>query len=507
MRSVLGGRRVLGLAVLTLAIAAAPAHAATVTSTFTYTGGEQTFVVPEGVHSIHVTARGGAGGANANPKAGGDRIFADLPVTPGETLYIEVGGNGSDRCCTPSFNGGAAGGAATIGSDNGGGGGGATDIRRLPRDAPGSLSSRILVAYGAGGTGGGGSGVASFGGGYLQDPLSCPQCGEAGADADTAAGGSGGAALGVNASDGADGGLGSGGDGGDGGDGTVGGGGGGGGGYYGGGGGGGGDTVNPGGGGGGGGRGTSFAVNGFGVASRFDWSVLRDTGVEIAYEPGVPIAQVTPSTVAFGRRPLASMSERVVTIKNTGSATLRLVSAKILSSRSPDFAFAGCAAPIPVGASCQLTVRFTPKRTGTQRAHAQLEINGGARFAKVTLTGTGFHARRKLSALRLSPSTFAPARRGSSTARSGPVVFSYRADSAGTTTLRVLRVKGRKLIPVGAAFTHADRRGTNRVHFTGRVKRGGKTRRLSPGLYRLRASLRSKLATGHSRSVAFRIVR
>jgi len=508
MRSSAGGRRVIGLAVLTLAIAAAPARAATVTSTFVYTGGEQTFVVPEGVYSIHVTAQGGHGGGGTPIpiRAQGELIFADVPVTPGEALYIEVGNNGSGFCCTASFNGGAAGGADTIGPNDGGGGGGASDIRRLPRTAPGSLGSRVLVAAGAGGTGGGGSAPGSLGGGRFQGATSCPQCGGAGAHGGAAAGGSGGAALGVNASAGADGELGAGGAGGDG---TSGGGGGGGGGYYGGGGGGGGDTVNPGGGGGGAGMGMSFAVAGFTYAGRFTLPPLGgDPVVEMTYEPGTPIAQVTPSTVAFGRQPLARTSQRAVTIKNTGTATLRLASTEILSSRSADFWFGtGCTAPLAPGASCQLPVRFTPHRATVQRVHAQIETNASPRFASVILTGTGVHTRRKLTALRVSPSTLTPARRGSSTARSGGMVVSYHADSDGTTTFRVLRVKGRKLIPVGAAFTHADRRGTNRVHFTGRVKRGGKTVRLASGTYRLRASLRSKRATGHSVSVAFRIVR
>jgi hypothetical protein len=163
--------------------------------------------------------------------------------------------------------------------------------------------------------------------------------------------------------------------------------------------------------------------------------------------------------------------------------------------------------PDPGRRDLQLTVRFTPHRTGAQRAHARIETNGRPHFATFTLTGTGFHARRKLSALRISPSTFAPARRGSSTARSGPVVVSYRADSAGVTTFRVLRAKRGRLVPIGAVFTHADHRGTNRIPFTGRVKRAGRTLRLAPGAYRLRASLRSAVATGRSVSVAFRIER
>jgi hypothetical protein len=462
-------------------------------------------VVPEGVHTIHVIAQGARGGAGTPIplRATGTPLYADVPVTPGETLYVEVGGPGSDLCCAASFNGGGAGGADTVGANDGGGGGGASDIRRLPRNAHGSEGSRILVAGGAGGTGGGGSAPGPRGGGWLQeDAESCPQCGGAGAGG-WPAGGSGGAALGVDASAGANGGLGSGGDGGDG---TVGGGGGGGGGYYGGGGGGGGDTVNPGGGGGGGGIGSSYAVNDYGVYGRFSY-VPGYPVVEITYTPGTPTAQVTPSTVAFGRQPLAHTSERALTIKNTGSATLRLVGAKVLSSRSADFKFGAGCTTVAVGATCRLPVQFTPHRISRQRVHTQIETNAGTRFASVTLTGTGIHARRKLSALRLSPSTFAPARRGTSVAGSGRATVSYRANTAGTTTFRVLRAKGRRLIPIGATFTHADHRGANRLHFTGRVERGGKTLRLTPGTYRLRASLRSKLATGRSVSVAFRIVR
>ena len=61
--------------------------------TFTYTGSEQTFVVPAGVTSISVDAYGAQGGTNSpatNINFGG-RVQADLPVTPGTTIFIYVG--------------------------------------------------------------------------------------------------------------------------------------------------------------------------------------------------------------------------------------------------------------------------------------------------------------------------------------------------------------------------------------------------------------------------------
>jgi Abnormal spindle-like microcephaly-assoc'd, ASPM-SPD-2-Hydin len=248
--------------------------------------------------------------------------------------------------------------------------------------------------------------------------------------------------------------------------------------------------------------------------------------VSVSYALGAPNAEVSPWNVAFGRHPIGSTSERLVTIRNTGSAALQVL-ATTFPGTAADFQLgAGCRVPVPVGASCQLPIRFTPRRTAVERVHVRIQTNGRSRFASLTLTGTGVHARRKLSALRMSPSTFAPARRGSSVARGGPAAVSYRADVAGTTTFRVLRVKGGvrrgkqcaspprrrptgakpcvRLIPVGASFAHADGVGRNRFRFTGRAKGVGA---LPPGRYRLRASPRSSIATGSAITAAFRIVR
>ncbi len=64
---------------------------------FKYTGGEQTFKVPSGVKQVTIRAQGGKGGrccGDGQPGLGGS-ITATIPVTPGETLAVFVGGNGS----------------------------------------------------------------------------------------------------------------------------------------------------------------------------------------------------------------------------------------------------------------------------------------------------------------------------------------------------------------------------------------------------------------------------
>jgi hypothetical protein len=145
-----------------------------------YTGGEQTYKVPDGVSSIKVTAVGAPGGGGG-PGFGGGRsaggagatVTEELSVSAGETLYIEIGGPGaagtggafgSGAAGGGGFDGGGAGGGPggdpTQGtwSGAGGGGGGATTVETgscgTSCPSAGTLSSRLLVAGGGGGGGG-----------------------------------------------------------------------------------------------------------------------------------------------------------------------------------------------------------------------------------------------------------------------------------------------------------------------------------------------------------------
>ena len=205
----------IGLGVVAPTVTASPALAET-SVTFGYTGSEQTFTVPDGVTSLHIVAIGAPGGtggsragftANGGPGGNGGTVTADIPVTPGSTLYVEVGGPGADGVSWGPFNpmfesgyrplgGFNGGGGASWGNDagSGGGGGGASDVRtclrapgqptwgnHLPICANGS-DQRLVVAAGGGGGGGGG--------GYADNTGSAP-------------GGQGGAGNGQDGTDGA----------------------------------------------------------------------------------------------------------------------------------------------------------------------------------------------------------------------------------------------------------------------------------------------------------------
>src|SRR5436309_1968846 len=72
--------------------------------TFLYTGAMQYWTVPAGIHTIAVDAQGARGGgagptggaiASTTPGCGG-RVQANLSVTPGQVLNINVGGAGMD---------------------------------------------------------------------------------------------------------------------------------------------------------------------------------------------------------------------------------------------------------------------------------------------------------------------------------------------------------------------------------------------------------------------------
>jgi hypothetical protein len=121
--------------------------------TFRFTAAEQTYHVPAGITSVRVKAIGAPGGDKAYDGTGGygAKLVADLAVTPGQTLYVEVGGDGDgSNASTSGWNGGGV----PADADNlAGYGGGASDVRLKPRASATALKSRVVVAGGGGGAG------------------------------------------------------------------------------------------------------------------------------------------------------------------------------------------------------------------------------------------------------------------------------------------------------------------------------------------------------------------
>ncbi|HEX6458833.1 MAG TPA: PKD domain-containing protein [Thermoleophilaceae bacterium] len=128
-----------------------------------------------------------------------------------------------------------------------------------------------------------------------------------------------------------------------------------------------------------------------------------------------------------------------------------------------------------------------------------------------------------LRALRLRPRSFPAAARGGSIARRTGTTVSYRDSEAVTTRFRVERVlpgrrSGHRCVAprarnrhakrcvrysrVRGGFSHHDKAGTNRFHFTGRMRR----RKLPPGNYRLDATPSAGGAKSHTARTRFRII-
>lgn len=134
----------------------------TQTKTFSFTGAPQPFTVPAGVTSILVGCLGAACGSYNGAGRGGPPATGALSVTPGQVLWVYVGGQGkSGTSGSPAggWNGGGTAGSGPAGP--GTGGGGASDVRQGGQ----ALSNRKIVSGGGGGrpfgvaTGGQGGGL------------------------------------------------------------------------------------------------------------------------------------------------------------------------------------------------------------------------------------------------------------------------------------------------------------------------------------------------------------
>lgn len=119
------------------------------TYSFQYTGAIQQFIVPNRVTAIQVTAIGAKGGTGARGQAGGagTTITTTLNVTPGQVLYIVVGGF-PGQSTTPKYGFGGNGGS---GGNYGGAGGGLSGV--FTSASPANINALVIAGGGGGGAG------------------------------------------------------------------------------------------------------------------------------------------------------------------------------------------------------------------------------------------------------------------------------------------------------------------------------------------------------------------
>jgi hypothetical protein len=161
----------------------------TKTAQFSYTGGDQQWEVPPGVTQVFIDVFGAQGGTSTSPGAGGlgGKVRAILNVTPGEILFLMVGGQPTSRLAV--YGNGGNGGTNTSNTSNQSmAGGGMSAVYRTSIN----MSNAIMVA---GGGGGGAKGRNGGAGGGLTGLVSTDDPTRGGKGGTQSAGGAAGTSL------------------------------------------------------------------------------------------------------------------------------------------------------------------------------------------------------------------------------------------------------------------------------------------------------------------------
>ncbi|HEV2425510.1 MAG TPA: choice-of-anchor D domain-containing protein [Terriglobia bacterium] len=101
--------------------------------------------------------------------------------------------------------------------------------------------------------------------------------------------------------------------------------------------------------------------------------------------------QFTPASLNFGNQPVHTTSPpKKVTISNKGGTAVSITAISISGSDPGDFAETNtCKSSLGSGATCTVSVSFTPARQGARSARLSISDNGGCSPQTVSLSGTG----------------------------------------------------------------------------------------------------------------------
>lgn len=105
----------------------------------------------------------------------------------------------------------------------------------------------------------------------------------------------------------------------------------------------------------------------------------------------LPAVDVTPSQLAFGNQTLGTTSgSLIVTIENTGTGPLGVSSVTLAGAHPGDFSIGAhtCDGTIPAGGSCDVPVRFDPRKRGARTALLRFTDTAAGSPHEVSLTGT-----------------------------------------------------------------------------------------------------------------------
>ena len=112
----------------------------------------------------------------------------------------------------------------------------------------------------------------------------------------------------------------------------------------------------------------------------------------------IPVAQIrAPASIDFGDQIIAGSGTQTLTIANPGTATLNISAMTLSGTDAARFAPSGTCASINAGASCAITITFTPTTVGAKTAQITIASNANSQSSvTVNLTGNGILAPRPI---------------------------------------------------------------------------------------------------------------
>ncbi|HUU14487.1 MAG TPA: choice-of-anchor D domain-containing protein, partial [Terriglobia bacterium] len=109
--------------------------------------------------------------------------------------------------------------------------------------------------------------------------------------------------------------------------------------------------------------------------------------VNLSGSTSVPVVSLSSTSLSFGSVPIGTTSQaQTVTVTNTGTATLNVASVAISSEFSETNT---CGAIVATGASCTISITFTPAAGGTRSGTLTITDDAGGSPHVVSLSGDG----------------------------------------------------------------------------------------------------------------------
>jgi len=170
---------------------------------------------------------------------------------------------------------------------------------------------------------------------------------------------------------------------------------------------------------------------------RLDLAVAGDGAAAVSVLSQATSVSVLPAALQFGAQVVgASSAPQTVTLTDTGYLPLDISSIAVTGADVPDFGQTNtCGSSLAVGASCTISVTFTPAQAGPLTAAVTITDNAAGSPQSVSLSGTGVTTGPNVT---LSPTslTFATQLVGTSSSAQPVTLSNY-----GSATLTITSIK------------------------------------------------------------------